>query len=150
EAGFAGHSPDGVSVPEPVGLVSRLQLWLQRKVPGQVATGLLAGPGGPALARRVAEAAHKLHPAGVPAPRRHTPAGALRILRDCLAAVAQDRPAWAGRLARLLEACARRAAATPDAGPCGTHRDFYADQVIVDGPRLYLLDFDLYCAGDPG
>src|SRR5207249_11416229 len=24
------------------------------------------------------------------------------------------------------------------------------DQVIVDGRRLYLLDFDLYCEGDPG
>jgi aminoglycoside phosphotransferase (APT) family kinase protein len=32
---------------------------------------------------------------------------------------------------------------------CGIHRDFYSDQVIVDGPRLYLIDFDLYCLGDP-
>lgn len=33
--------------------------------------------------------------------------------------------------------------------PCGIHRDFYADQVIVDGDRLFLIDFDLYCMGDP-
>ena len=31
----------------------------------------------------------------------------------------------------------------------GIHRDFYADQVLVDGARLYLLDFDLFCLGDP-
>ncbi|MDQ3927841.1 MAG: hypothetical protein M3328_01710, partial [Chloroflexota bacterium] len=31
----------------------------------------------------------------------------------------------------------------------GIHRDFYADQVIASGERLYLLDFDLYCEGDP-
>jgi Phosphotransferase enzyme family len=150
EAGFDAQSPDGISVPEPVGVIPRLQLWLQRKVPGRVATGLLDGPGGPALARRVAEAAHKLHRAGVPAARRHTLADELCILRDCLDAVAQDRPAWAGRLGRLFESCTRLAAATPDPVRRGVHRDFYADQVIVDGPRLYLLDFDLYCAGDPG
>jgi aminoglycoside phosphotransferase (APT) family kinase protein len=31
----------------------------------------------------------------------------------------------------------------------GIHRDFYPDQVLVDGNRLYLLDFDLYARGDP-
>ena len=33
---------------------------------------------------------------------------------------------------------------------CGIHRDFYPAQVIVDGGRLWLIDFDLYCQGDPG
>src|SRR5439155_8520258 len=37
----------------------------------------------------------------------------------------------------------------PEPTTCGIHRDFYADQVIVDGERLFLLDFDLYCEGDP-
>jgi thiamine kinase-like enzyme len=31
----------------------------------------------------------------------------------------------------------------------GIHRDFYPDQVLVGGEHLYLLDFDLYCEGDP-
>jgi aminoglycoside phosphotransferase (APT) family kinase protein len=43
----------------------------------------------------------------------------------------------------------RRAGAVPEPVECGIHRDFYADQVIVDGERLYLIDFDLYCVGDP-
>jgi Phosphotransferase enzyme family len=150
ETDFDGSSLDGISVPEPVGLVTKLHLYLQRKVAGEVATGLLAAHTGSALARRIAEAAHKLHRAGVPAARRHTLADELLILRNCLNAVAQERPVWAGRLGRLFEACTRLAAATPEPVPCGIHRDFYADQVIVDGPRLYLLDFDLYCAGDPG
>src|SRR5262249_18953846 len=31
----------------------------------------------------------------------------------------------------------------------GIHRDFYADQVLFNGDRLVILDFDLYCHGDP-
>jgi aminoglycoside phosphotransferase (APT) family kinase protein len=29
------------------------------------------------------------------------------------------------------------------------HRDFYHDQVILDGSRVYLLDLDLFAMGDP-
>jgi hypothetical protein len=38
---------------------------------------------------------------------------------------------------------AAASATWPPPARCGIHRDFYADQVIVDGSRLYLLDFDL-------
>ena len=37
----------------------------------------------------------------------------------------------------------------PEPRRCGIHRDFYPAQVIVNGARLYLIDFDLYCLGDP-
>src|SRR5439155_7120208 len=61
KAGFDSASADGISVPEPVGFIPRFQMWLQRKVPGETATRVLAGPDGVELARRVAEAIHKLH-----------------------------------------------------------------------------------------
>jgi aminoglycoside phosphotransferase (APT) family kinase protein len=64
--------------------------------------------------------------------------------------VAEMRPEWAGRIQRLLEACDHVGVALPKPRPTGIHRDFYADQVLVHGERLYLLDFDLYCQGDPG
>jgi Ser/Thr protein kinase RdoA (MazF antagonist) len=73
----------------------------------------------------------------------------LRILHERLPAVGRAEPQWADRIERLLEACDRLGTATPEAVPRGIHRDFYADQVIVDGPRLHLIDFDLYCEGDP-
>src|SRR5438067_4685099 len=42
KAGFQSDSPDGVSVPEPLGVVPRYRMWFQRKVPGEVcATALL-------------------------------------------------------------------------------------------------------------
>jgi hypothetical protein len=147
-AGFDADAPDGISVPEPVGTVSKFRMWLQRKVPGQAATDLLAA-GNVDLARRIAEAAHKVHRAGVPTERRHTMADELRILHERVPAVGRAEPQWADRIERLLEACNRLGTATPEAVPCGIHRDFYADQVIVGGPRLHLIDFDLYCEGDP-
>ena len=147
--GFDDASPDGISVPEPVAVIPELGLWLQRKVRGSAATAGLGGPNGVALARRLAEAAHKLHRADVPAPRRHTMADELRILHECLDSLAQRRPEWASRLERLLAVCDLLGRATPTGRLRGIHRDFYPDHALLDGERLYLLDFDLYCEGDP-
>lgn len=149
-AGFRSNSQDGISVPEPIGTVPEFQMWLQRKVSGKPATDLLVLPDGVLLARRIAQAAHKLHMAGVPAPRRHSIVDELKILHEHLPAVAQWQPCWSTRIRRLLEACDCLGATLPNPIPQGIHRDFYSDQVIVDEERLYLIDFDLYCEGDPG
>lgn len=149
EAGFEAEAPDGICVPEPAGTISKFRMWLQRKVPGRTATDLIAGPDGEALARRVAEAAHKVHRAGVPTERRHTMADELRILQERLPEVARRKPRWERRIGRVLEACDRLSARTPELEPRGIHRDFYADQVIVGEDRIHLIDFDLYCKGDP-
>jgi hypothetical protein len=148
-AGFDAESADGISVPEPLGTVSPFRMWLQRKVPGRPATDLLATPEGEALGRRIAEAAHKLHSAGVPPPRRHTMHDEVRILKEALGRVAAAEPGLAERVERLSGACVRLADEAPRADPRGIHRDFYADQVIVDSGRIHLVDFDLYCEGDP-
>jgi len=148
-AGFQSDSADGISVPEPVGAVGAFRMWLQRKVPGRAATDFLAAPEGLALARMIAEAAFKVHGAGIPTERRHTMADELEILRTHLSTVAPQGSRWAARIARLVDAADRLGAAIPEPTPRGIHRDFYADQVIVDGQRLFLLDFDLYCEGDP-
>lgn len=147
--GFADGVEDGVSVPEPIGCVPPLRMWLQRKVPGTIATPLLPACGGVELARHIAYAAHKLHRSNVPFVRRHTMIDELRILSERLREVSQMKPAWNARLLRVMSGCERLGAAIPMATPCGIHRDFYPDQVIVDGTRVYLLDLDLYCEGDP-
>jgi hypothetical protein len=149
-AGFGADSRDGVRVPEPIGIISEFQMWLQYKAPGISATRLLTEPGGAGLARRIAEAIHKLHQTGIPSTRRHTMAHELRILHERLPLVARMKPQLTKRLERILAACDRLGATTSEPTHQGIHRDFYADHVIVDGPRLYLVDFDLYCEGDPG
>jgi hypothetical protein len=149
-AGFGADSPDGISVPRPVGVVPEFQMWLQDKVPGASATRLLIEPGGVELARRIAEAIHKLHQAGIPSTRRHTMTDELGTLHERLPLVARMKPQWTHRLERILDACDRLGAAIPEPALRGIHRDFYADHVIVDGSRSYLVDLDLYCEGDPG
>jgi hypothetical protein len=145
--GFDDASPDGVSVPEPLGVLPEMNLWLQRWVPGEVATALLAEDVG--LAERIAGAIAKLHQAGIPAHKRHTPDDELRILQERLPRVLHSYPQWQERIEQVLQASATLAETLPPATTTGIHRDFYPDQVLVRGDRLYLLDFDLYCQGDP-
>ena len=85
----------------------------------------------------------------------------LRILHECLAKVIALKPTWKDRLDRVLAACDRLGASVPEPRICGIHRDFYPAQVVVEPshdsingnnhspPRIYLIDFDLYCMGDP-
>ena len=150
ENGFGYKNSDSIFVPEPIGLIPEFNMWLQLKVPGVVVTKLLAGPCWNTLAGRIADAIHKLHRTGAPTYRLHTMADELSILHKRLPIVAKMKPQLEKRLERLLDKCARLASATTASRPCGIHRDFYPDQVIVDGNRLYLLDIDQYCEGDPG
>jgi Phosphotransferase enzyme family len=144
--GFTSDSADGISVPEPLGTVPALGLWLQRRVPGTLATTLLTTTAAVPLARRIAEAALKLHHAGVVPEKVHGPNEELAILERVLDGVRSTRSEMRGAIDHLL-ACGRRLVATLDGPATGIHRDFYADQIVVDGRRLYLLDFDLYCVG---
>jgi hypothetical protein len=150
DAGFSSSSPDGISVPEPLGTVPALQMWLQRRVPGTVATEVLCGPRGIPLAERIAEAAHKLHTCGVAPEKRHTMADELRILVRCLNDVADAHPELTARVHRLIDMCVRLGGSLPSPAYCSSHRDFYGDQVLVSGHRLAVIDFDLFCEADPG
>ena len=147
--GFDSTSADGIIVAEPLGVVPEFHMWLQRKVPGLPASDLLADRGGVLLARRISDAARKLHQSRVPATRRHTIDDELEILSDRLGGVNSMKPEWQGRLERLLANCIRLARRLPEPKFCGIHRDFYPAQVMVDGSKICMTDFDLYCEGDP-
>lgn len=148
-AGFGDDAQDGIVVPEPVGTVRSLRMWLQVKVPGVPVGELLPAPAGTALARRVADAAHKLHRAGVVPRRTHTMADELAVLHGRLPHVVDSHPQWSRRVSRMLRACDRVGESVPPTFATGIHRDYYGDQVLLDGDRLWLLDFDLYCHGEP-
>jgi aminoglycoside phosphotransferase (APT) family kinase protein len=147
--GFHEQSDDRIAVPEPVGTVPEFHMWLQRKIDGVSAFEELAKTDGAALAPRLADAIHKLHRADVPTARRHTAAEELAVLESLFDELAPAQPQWSRRLSRLLNACRRLLGELPDPPLVGIHRDFYPDQVLVAGDALYLLDLDLYCAGDP-
>lgn len=150
--GFDSESSDGVSVAQPLGVLERFHMTLQRAVPGVSAHMLLENATGTlavSIARRVAEAAHKLHQASIPSERTHSAQDELAILQKQLAGVIEARPDFAQRLTQLWEGCRMLAEALPEPRSAGIHRDFYSEQIIVNNGRLYLLDLDLYALGDP-
>jgi hypothetical protein len=109
-AGFEPDSADGVSVPEVLGEVPELQMWLQVKVAGGALTQWPADADGLALARRVTEAAHTLHGSGVGARRRHTVDDESSGRCDRFDELATACPKWRRRrfTEALLELCESR------------------------------------------
>lgn len=150
QTGFGADSTDGVHVPEPLGVLPELGSWWQRQVPGSLAVDRLAGRDGAALGARCADAIHKLHRSGAPVDRRHDAQDELAILTTRLRRLAEQRPVWAHRLERILTACHALASRYVPSNPCLIHRDFYQDQLLVDGHDVHLLDLDLCARGDPG
>jgi aminoglycoside phosphotransferase (APT) family kinase protein len=150
--GFNDTGADGVSVAEPLGTLEPFHMTLQRAVPG-ISLETLLSPDAEPLMRRVAEAAYKLHRTPAPLSRRHTAHDELVILRRQLDAVSAAQPQYEKRLELIVLACEALAGgldnALLDARPATLHRDFYPEQLLVDGNRLYLLDLDLCALGDP-
>src|SRR5262245_41183117 len=79
---FGPQSADGISVPEPIGMIPALHMWLQAKAPGIAMTEVLSKADGVMLARLAAEAVCKLHRTEVSTYRSHNMSDELRILRE--------------------------------------------------------------------
>lgn|GEM_PF-432537 len=151
ENGFGFDCQDGIMIPDPIGVIPEYHMWLQRKVPGKASIHLLQGSDGIALAGRIVDAIHKLQQTNVtPTRKPHTIMDEVLILHTRLSEVARMRLELSCRIGRLLDACDRLCHNTAQCEPVCSHRDFYYEHVIVDGSRIYLLDFDLYCKADPG
>jgi hypothetical protein len=149
KAGLDGSGCDGIGVPEPLGRSGHLRMWLQRGVDGHEATELLGEGHGARLAPRIAATAHAVHRSGVAPQKVHAMDDEVRVLADCFPLVTRSQPSLERRVTRLLGLCRRLAATTESNGARPIHRDFYGDQIIIDGPRTWLLDLDLFCLGDP-
>ena len=150
ETGFHFKSNDSISVPQPIGFVPELNMWFQKKVPGIVATKLLSTNNCIKLIKRISEAAFKIQKTNISTSKQHTITDELFILQTKLNQVIKEQPKLENRVKRVLEACHNLGYSIPSSESTGIHRDFYPDQILVDGNHLHIVDFDLYCKGDPG
>lgn len=139
----------GFAVPEPLGPVPTLGLWLQREVDGRPLQVMLREPAAVRAAARSAALLAALHRLPGEAAPPWTIADELAVLDERLADLGRVRPDLAARAHRLLEACHQAAHRLPPARTCGIHRDFYPEQVLVADAELHLVDLDLYSRGDP-
>ncbi|MCF7993007.1 MAG: aminoglycoside phosphotransferase family protein [Thiohalocapsa sp.] len=145
----AWEGPYLTDIPPALGIVPRWHMWLQTRVPGETLWRGLLAPAPEELAEGVADALHALHSAPVTPERTHGIDEELEILKRRLRDAASRRPDLAARIARVGDTCIDLADALRERPVATLHRDFYPDQVLVDGKRLYLLDLDLVSRGDP-
>ena len=149
KTGFDSKSSDKISSPKAIGIIPEMDMWLQKKIDGIPVINLLVKKDGDKIARRIAEAIHKVHLANIPTKRHHTVKKELLILNERLIETARLNPLLSTRLNQVFDECKELVKYLPHTDSVGIHRDFYHDQVLMSGHRIFLLDFDLYCMGDP-
>ncbi|NIU86034.1 MAG: phosphotransferase [Nitrosopumilaceae archaeon] len=148
-SGFYDMSDDFISIPKPVFYTRNLNMWFQEKVDGDNYSELLLNTKGIEYAKLIARSAHKIHNCNIDSGKTHTIDNEIEILEDRLSKVSVSKPTLSGRINNILLAAKDLASSITDPVICSIHRDFYHDQLIINSNRIYILDFDLYCKGDP-
>jgi aminoglycoside phosphotransferase (APT) family kinase protein len=90
----------------------------------------------------------RLHRSGVGGGRSYTFHRHLHTLAGWKARIAQAYPSVEHSLGDLLRRIEMRGAELPLRAASPTHRDFSPDNLIFDGGRLTVLDFDEFCQYD--
>ena len=157
--GFGSDSVDGVHVPRPLAYVPEMHMQVQELAPGETLNELViktdVKPFIPLAAMGIARLHH------TPAPvssngqesvemRSFLLTDEVKNLDQFAEILAQVRPQSAPQVSSLHETLRAWAAHLPPLpAPVPVHRDFYYSQLLFDGPRLTLIDLDLFALGDP-
>ncbi|TFH91614.1 phosphotransferase [Vibrio ouci] len=150
QANFNQDSCDEIMVPTPLGKSREHHIWFQNKVAGQVSLEKFCHSDGIDVAERAAQALYKLHSSGIKIERTHTINHEIDLLERYLTQAGSSLPSRRTDIGNILEYCQLTASNLPTpASLMVIHRDFYHDQLLIDNNRLYLLDLDLCCNGDP-
>lgn len=148
-AGLDGSGPSATAVPEPFALIADLGLWCWHRAPGRPAVELLTGSDGLATASRLADALRTLHMCGLRTKPRYGARDELDALEKRLRVVAENDSDLSRDVHSLTTMTDDIVAAMPAVPGALLHRDFYHDQALIDGDRVWLIDLDLCAEGDP-
>lgn len=146
---FGPKSGDTIRVPEPVGAIPQLNMWLQRYIEAQTLAEQLDLPNAGDLCFVAAVALYKLHSSGPCPKRQHTLNDEIRILDKGLDDVKKSLVCFAERIDQVQQACKSLAQRIDNYVSTSIHRDFYPNQLLMNGDSVWLLDLDLYAEGDP-
>lgn len=150
QTNFNQDSCDEIMVPTPLGKSREHHVWFQNKVAGQISFEKFCHSDGIDVAERAAQALYKLHSSGIKIERTHTINHEIELLERYLTQASRSLPSRRIDIGKILEYCQLTASNLPSPTSLMViHRDFYHDQLLVDSNRLYLLDLDLCCNGDP-
>ncbi|HXD68373.1 MAG TPA: phosphotransferase [Gaiellales bacterium] len=146
-------------VPRPLGYAPPLRLQLLGVVPGApVLSDLLRGcargaaPPAPALSAAVAgcaEVAAALHELALPPAGRRSAEGEIERLHSEIASVARIAPSLGGWLENRLAGAAAELSASAPLAARPSHGDLKHNQILFDGRRWALVDFDTVCLAEP-
>jgi aminoglycoside phosphotransferase (APT) family kinase protein len=137
-----------VRMAPPVGYLGGVGLTLQEQVRGERLGGLVDAPEFGRWVRLTARALASLHELEVPLRTRRRPdeeAASVQRWAGVLLTIRPDLAARVGRLRDRLSAAveARTTLSSP------IHADFHHTNVLVDGERVTVIDFDEMAFGDP-
>ncbi len=139
-------------VPQVLGLVPSLSMWLQERVEGK---GIYPNASMQSLAAtredhaRVGSALADFHRADLRIDREFGVDNEIKKLHELFAELGRTRPELHEHLITIESDCRRLAASLPTGDIVPIHRDFYFDQVLVSREYVYLLDLDLAAMGPP-
>lgn len=150
-SGLDGRMTHGVGVPRVFGQIDKWNMWLQEEVPGRSLGHFLGATTGAHtdVFARTGAALARLHDTTAVSDRRWTLQNELQVLDQALEGAASEMPGSADALREIGLGARAELEALEEVQPCGIHRDFYFDQVLADGGRIWIVDLDLYTLGDP-
>ena len=157
---FGPQADDDIHVPRSLAYVPEMRMQVQEQAPGATINELVARTGIDMAVRRAAAGLAKLHNMTIATPPHNgdEPFSMRTYLlddeRQSLARfreqLTQIRPGDVARIDNLYAILRNWADRLPPMNaPSPVHRDFYYSQVLIDGRRLTLIDFDLFALGDP-
>jgi tRNA A-37 threonylcarbamoyl transferase component Bud32 len=150
---FAGHwavwrGTGGYGVAPPVGYVSQLQLSLQEFMPGTRLSDLAGTGSFSGLARKAAHAIANVHGLVLPVLATRGIEKEMAVVDRWTGILASLRPAHAARLEALSRRLRREVSERMRIS--GTiHADFHMANILCDGPRVTVIDWDQAAHSDP-